>query len=193
MTGKPTDDEIYGRAALKKGEPWIVPEALEHLKRIVRPEWYVFEWGCGGSTVFFSKRCWGVVGIEHNSEWIVRVHELMERHECPHNWTMRHVRGDGSGKPEGFRPYADVIREYDDEMFDLISIDGEASSRGWCLTNAIAKLKPGGYLLLDNSDWVKRDLGWERWDYVAKGLKWVGQPGTFDWHTSIWRKPEVEE
>lgn len=192
MTGKPTDDEIYGRAALKKGEPWIVPESLEHLKRLVQPDWLVFEWGCGGSTAFFSRQCGDVVGIEHNKDWVQRVYGIMERLECPHNWTVEHIPGEGKDHKTAFRKYADAILRYPDGYFDLISIDGEASSRGWCLTNAIAKLKPGGYLLLDNSDWIKRDLGWERWDYVATELKWVGQAGTFDWHTSIWRKPEEQ-
>lgn len=183
------DDIMYGREALSKGEPWIVPESLAHLRTILSPNWYVFEWGSGGSTLFWSKHCKKSVAIEHNSEWIIRTHEMLEKHKCPDNWTLRYIKGHGIDHNTAFREYADIIKEYPDESFDLVSVDGEASSRGWCITNAIPKLKPGGYLLLDNSDWFTKDLGWERWDYVESDLQWIGMKGTFNWWTSLMRKP----
>jgi predicted O-methyltransferase YrrM len=184
-----TDDILYGRSALKLGEPWIVPESLDMLKEIIDPSWLVFEWGAGGSTVFWSKRCTGVVSIEHNSEWVERVQQMIEKHQCPNNIDLRYVRGHGTDHRTAFRDYADAILSFPDETFDLVFVDGEASSRGWCLRNAIPKLKPGGYLLLDNSDWLKDPPeGWERTDYVARDLKWIGQAGTFNWWTSIMRK-----
>ena len=183
-----TDDQLYGRDALNKGEPWIVPEALEFLLTVLQPHWNVFEWGCGGSTVFFSKRCASLVGIEHNPEWIERVTQMMQRQQCPANWTMRYVQGHGIDHMTAFREYANVILEYEDASFDLVSVDGEASCRGWCIDNALPKLKAGGYLLLDNSDWFKGDLGWQRWDFVAKDMHYIGQP-VYDWWTSILRKP----
>jgi len=186
------DDIMYGRAALKLGEPWIVPEALDFVKSVIQPTWSVFEWGSGGSSVFWSKQCKRSIAIEHNPEWITRTTEMMLKHDCPDNWLLRYVKGHGIDHNTAFRNYANVILEYPNESFDLISVDGEASCRGWCITNALPKLKPNGYLLLDNSDWFKgTDLShWQRWDFVAKDLKWIGQPGTFNWWTSVMRKPE---
>lgn len=184
---KITDDQIYGRSALKKGEPWIVPESLAQLESIVKPSWRVFEWGAGGSTIYWAKNCAHVISVEHNYEWIKRVSDLIKRHEVePWKITLQYQ----SRYQNEFRAYADSIKPYADGYFNLIFIDGEASSRGWCLNNSFAKLKTGGYLLLDNSDWLKRDLGeqWERADYVARDLKWIGQKGTFNWWTSIVKK-----
>lgn len=193
------DDIIYGRAALRNGEPWIVPESLDHLKRIIQPDWKVFEWGSGGSTVFWSKHCQQVISIEHNSEWIMRTTELLTKHDCKDNRTLHYVAGvlDANGQMHhltSFRNYADAILSFVHlEPYDLIYIDGEASSRGWCLTHALSRVRQGGYLLLDNSNWLEgHDFGpdWERWDYVARGLSWVGQEGTFDWWTSILQRKE---
>lgn len=184
-----TESEMYGRDALHNGEPWIVPAALDVLKTIVDPTWTVFEWGSGGSTVFWSKQCAATIAIEHNSIWIDRVTGMMAKHECPDNWELRYVRGHGIDHNTAFREYAAAILEEPDESFDLVSVDGEASSRGWCITNALPKIKPGGYLLLDNSDWFTKNLGWDKQDFVARDLKWIGQPGTFNWWTSILRKP----
>lgn len=184
-----TDDEIYGRAALKLGEPWIVPQALAFLKTVVQPGWKVFEWGSGGSTVFWSRHCLASVTIEHNSEWMQRTTKLLFDAGCRDNWVLYYKALDGTDHRTAGRGYADVVNRFRDGYFDLISVDGEASSRGWCIENAVPKVKPGGYLLLDNSDWFKGDLGWDKTDYVARDLKWIGQEGTFDWWTSILRKP----
>lgn len=194
---QPTDDQIYGRSALQLGEPWIVPEALVHLKRIVQPDWTVFEWGSGGSTVFWSKYCKLVISIEHDANWLTRTTELLTKHGCKANWMIHHVPGvpDATGQMHhltSFRNYADSILSFGRlEPYDLIYVDGEASCRGWCLDHSLSRVKQGGYLLLDNSNWLEgHDFGpeWERWDYVARGLKWVGQEGTFDWWTSILHK-----
>jgi predicted O-methyltransferase YrrM len=186
----PSDDVIYGRSALRNGEPWITPESLEHLKRIIKPSWNVFEWGSGGSTAFWSRNCKSVISIEHNSEWIKRTNEMMEKFNCPHNYEIIYVKGNGTDYNTAFRDYANAIANYPDESFDLVYVDGEASSRGECVRNAISKLKPHGYLLVDNSDWLKDnpEMMIERYDYTEKDLKWIGQPGTFNWWTSIFRK-----
>ena len=186
---KPHDDIVYGRTALREGIPWIVPESLEALQAVIQPHWNVFEWGSGGSTTFWARNCSFVVSIEHNPEWITRTWKQLHRHKVDkHRVCLQYCPGI-EGK---FREYARAILAYPDESFDLVFVDGEASSRGWCLNNALSKVKVGGYLLLDNSDWLKRDLGedWERQDYVEKDLKWVGQKGTFNWWTSLLRKKQ---
>ncbi|MBD3251131.1 hypothetical protein GF380_01515 [Candidatus Uhrbacteria bacterium] len=184
---KITDDVLYGRAALKLGEPWITPGSLEHLKSIVQPGWKVFEWGSGGSTAFWARHCAFVVSIEHNLEWVQRTFELLKRLDVPRHKAQLQW---WPGKDDKFKSYATAIQPY--RNLDLVFVDGEASSRGHCLNYALSHVKPGGYLLLDNSNWLKRDLGeqWERTDYVEKDLKWIGQSGTFDWWTSILRKRE---
>ena len=187
-----TDDEIYGRDALNKGEPWIVPDALVVLKDIVKPTWRVFEWGSGGSTVYWSRNCASVISIEHHENWMHRTAGMLEAMECPDNWELQYVPEDVTVDIEHFRDYANAILAVEGN-FDLIYIDGEATSRKWCLEHALERVNPGGYLLLDNSNWLEgHDFGpeWERQDFVARGLHWVGIEEPFDWWTSILRKVE---
>ena len=186
----PSDDIIYGRSALINGEPWITPKSLDYVKTILKPTFRVFEWGSGGSTAFWSRNCASIISVEHNSEWIQRTTDIMRRLNCPNNWKLVHVPGIGIDHNTAFRNYANAILEYPDNSFDLVFVDGEASSRGWCITNALSKIKSGGYLLVDNSNWLSESPQntKDRLDFIETGLKWVGQPGTFDWHTSIFTK-----
>lgn len=183
---------MYGRQALREHLPWIVPESLEALKSIIQPTWRVFEWGSGGSTLYWAKNCRRVFSVEQNSDWVFWVSERLVRYSLWENVTQLYIRKDR--KANTYNAYADVIKAFDDESFNLIYVDGEASVRGRCLHNALPKLKPDGYLLLDNSNWLEKDLGsdWERSDFVARGLKWIGQPGTFNWWTSILHKKLAE-
>ena len=188
------DDIIYGRQAMSKGEPWIVPASLDFLKEIIQPDWSVWEWGSGGSTVYWARNCLFTISVEHSPKWF---HWTRRRLIADRLWDKVRlicVPGNKNDKVvQPFRYYADVINDYVrmSDAFDLVFVDGEASSRGWCVGNAVKYLRPGGWLLLDNSDWYgnKQTPGWERYDFVAKGLKWIGQKGTFNWHTSLLQKP----
>lgn len=84
-------------------------------------------------------------------------------------------------KPE-FAAYCDTILDYPSESFDFVCVDGRA--RVECAINALDRLKPGGVLILDNSERAKyRSLfavlaAWPRLSF-ANGV----------WETTIFRKP----
>lgn len=186
------EDEKYGRAALNQGEPWITPESLQYLKSVMTDSktWKVFEWGSGGSTVFWSKNCASVISVEHLSNWMERTKGMLASFNCPNNWKLHYEPEDKTVSQEHYRNYANAILKYDDK-YDLIFIDGEATSRKWCLEHSLSRVKKGGYLLLDNSNWLAdHNFGteWERKDYIERNLNWVGQAESFDWYTSILRK-----
>jgi len=186
-----SDDLMYGRLCLKVGIPWITPGSFRYLLDVIEPDWKVFEWGSGGSTVFWANNCAEVVSIEHNKDWITRVTGMLKGAK---NVDLRYVRGKPKGVKDRFRHYADVINEYPDEYFDLVFNDGEASSRGWALNNSMPKIKIGGYLLLDNSSWLKRDISKEGFEFIGewveRNLHWIGQRNPFNWETAIYRRME---
>jgi len=184
---KMTDDIMYGRQALTKGEPWIVPEALDYLRSIAKPNWAVFEWGAGGSTVWFAKECSVVITIEQSQFWKKDIcKKLYNRDLC--NASIRYIP-----IREGDEYYADIILDHPDETFDLVSVDGEVTKRDQCLINSWAKVVPGGYVMLDNSNWWKGTIpeGWTRVDFKVVGLKWIGIREPFDWHTSFFKKDNM--
>tara|TARA_A100001015_G_scaffold321198_1_gene450720 strand:+ start:1753 stop:2379 length:627 start_codon:yes stop_codon:yes gene_type:complete len=113
--------------------PWFVYPAFEFLECFDLSQSTVFEWGSGNSTRYWAKRCREVVSVDDKKEWSSSV-------SCIENVTAIHVDIDR---------YADCIFDY--EMSDLIVIDG--IRRYACAQNAVQRLKPGGMIVLDNSDW----------------------------------------
>jgi hypothetical protein len=87
-----------------------------------------------------------------------------------------------------FYRYVNSINAFQDESFELVFIDGRARSS--CMLVARSKVKPGSYIMLDNSErnyysCSKKLLAdWERTDFFGPGPY-----GQDFWQTSIWRKP----
>lgn len=89
-------------------------------------------------------------------------------------------------KNSSFEKYVKFIRNYPDAFFDLVLIDGR--SRPFCVYESVVKVRPGGYLVLDNSDRnhyqeaITSLNKYKRWDYPGFG--------PFDeafWQTTIWQ------
>ena len=148
-------------------KPWIVLDAIAYLEANVVPEWETFEWGCGGSTLWFAGLTKQVTSVETNPEWAtatiqaavergiwplpvihtvppVFVHLAGERHGAA-QWTAGSV-----ATPEWEQEYAGVIdRFYQDQKFGLIVIDGGVRHK--CAERALKHMLPGGLMVLDNS------------------------------------------
>jgi hypothetical protein len=116
--------------------PWITYPAIEFLKQLDLRDKTVFEYGCGGSTVFWSRIARRVTSVEHVELFYREVGPML-----PSNCTLvletspdAYVRAVERGAPH-----------------DIIVIDGH--SRVKCSEIAARHLRPGGFVILDNSDW----------------------------------------
>ena len=161
--------------------PWWVWGAVDHVKGVLQPDWRVFEWGSGGSTLWFAQRVETVEAMENNRDWYEKTRGELAQYGLAANVWLQYE--------ENLADYAAEIEWH--WTPDLVSVDGR--NRAECIRHAIPILKPGGYLVLDNSeraeyqDAMRLLDGWERWDYT----KMPEQPGSeVGWTTTVWRKPE---
>ena len=123
--------------------PWFTYPAIDFLDGVVRPEWTVFEWGSGNSTLWWSARTTHVVSVEDDAAW--------------HAEVVKQIRPNSESLFKTGRDYFDAIRAYPDASFDVVVIDG--SSRNDCARAAPDKLKPGGLIVFDNADGPEFDAG----------------------------------
>ncbi len=122
--------------------PWYTYPAVEYLKQLDFRDKRVFEYGCGHSTLFWAARAQHVVSVEHNREW----YETMAS-RVPTSCQVIF-------EPES-NAYASTIDEFHDG-FDVIVVDGLVTGRTRlkCAKAAVRRLRPGGMIILDNSDWL---------------------------------------
>jgi hypothetical protein len=118
--------------------PFITYPAIEFLRRRLRPDMSVFEFGSGASTLWWAGQVASVVSCEHNADW----HRTIAA-KVPGNVTMLYHPLEYGGA------YAKAASEFR-SRFDIVSIDGR--DRVNCALNCLDALKPDGVIIWDNSD-----------------------------------------
>ena len=173
--------EIWGyyapwKAALKPGrnsvadeQAWINFKALDYLNSYLQKSHKVFEYGGGGSTLFFAKRCAFVATVENDEAWFKILSETIAKTGFT-GWEGFFQKGEPSTSqaprsiaiPEDYKSaakgeeglsyekYVNSIQKFPDQYFDVVLVDGRA--RPSCIATAVAKIKPGGLLVVDNME-----------------------------------------
>jgi hypothetical protein len=122
--------------------PWYSYPAIEYLKQLDFTNRDVFEFGSGQSTLFWAQRARRVVSVEDDEAWYGIVSAKL-----PPNCEMI-LEKDIAVYPTHLARYPDG--------FDVIVVDGASRgrTRNKCARAAIEHLRPGGLIILDNSDWL---------------------------------------
>lgn len=173
---------------LRPDAPWIAPSTVRYLEGQVTPSTRVLEFGSGRSTMWFAMRCAHVTSVEHDASWYERVSGTLRERQLEGRVDLRLVPLDHP-IDEGTRPAYDPEPEYVSEAtraangsFDVVLVDGHY--RQACILASLAKLKPGGLLVVDNSNW----LALPEWGVPSNWT--VVQQGSFYGDvTTVWRRP----
>lgn len=158
-----------GRNSVADELPWLNYPAVDFLTKIVRPEYRVFEFGGGGSTLFFCKNVAEVATVEDHAGWFDTLTQVIQskgyqnwkgffvasepfQDATPRSKTNPNDFASGANGFENmsFEKYARTIDQYPDEYFDLVLVDGRA--RPSCIQQGMPHLKIGGLLVVDNTE-----------------------------------------
>jgi len=163
----------------------------------------IFEYGSGGSTLFWLNLGAECVSVEHNPDW----YELMRPHfadmdridyrlvlpEPSENKEAQdiadpnlYLSDDVTFSECNFRKYVCQIDLFPDNIFDIVLVDGRA--RPSCIKHASKKVKIGGLIVLDNSDReyylrmtanLLQDFDRRIFQGVAPGVTWFTETSIF--------------
>ena len=148
--------------------PWLTFDAIDALRRRLPPNAVVFEYGSGGSTLFWLKHGAHCTSVEHDALWFALVGQRVgsnarldyrlvppdaEQPACTDQDAAdpkAYYSADAAFRQHTFKTYARQIDEFPNEHFDVVLVDGRA--RPSCLMHAAPKVKRGGLLILDNAE-----------------------------------------
>ena len=122
--------------------PWYTYPAIDFLHQLDFSGKDVFEFGSGMSTLFWSRSARRVVSVEDDESWFERVSA-----RSPANAVVI--------LETDLATYPDTL-DRTGQTFDVIVVDGPARGRTRlkCCRAALKALRPGGMIILDNSDWL---------------------------------------
>jgi hypothetical protein len=156
--------------------PWITVIAKnyiqEYLNKKQKCETRIFEYGSGGSSLFFLNNASEVVSAEHDEEWFNKVKNIIAQLNIqgwegyffkaePIEKSLLSEKRDASNPDDYysedknfkeflFKNYASSIDKFQDNYFDIVLVDGR--SRPACIKHSVNKVKKGGLLVLDNAE-----------------------------------------
>ncbi len=136
------------RTRLRKVEPaapWMVPAAVERLDELIEPDWIVLEFGSGASTAWYGARAGRVISFEDDPAW----HAIVSARLAEAALDRCEVR------QVPLQDFVAAASDFPPASFDLVVVDGNeqpGATRNDCAAVAHALIKPGGVLVVDDSD-----------------------------------------
>lgn len=143
---------FWNRTPLQLQLPWFSLPSIEFLNGFLTPSMEVFEYGAGGSTLYFARRAGRVVSTENDPAWVERVERAL-------------TAGGLSNAEVQYRPYdfhhaeafeqSAYLHSIPDRLFDVIVIDSAEEDgsvvRPACFRHAETRVRPGGIIVVDDS------------------------------------------
>jgi hypothetical protein len=157
--------------------PWLTFDSIREIEKRLSPGSQIFEYGAGHSTVYWAEKDLNIVLVEDNPDWFKMVEGVLRGRPK--------VKVCFESAPDKYVNFISLFSE----PFDVVIVDG--SHRKQCVRGALSKLKPGGLLVVDNTDWH-----WFQKDETLVPASWEKMvfpgPAPFIGHlseTTLWLKP----
>jgi len=195
--------------------PWFTYPAIRMLEQIITPELRVFEYGSGGSSIWWSERVSEVCSVEHDLEWYKEISDLIGS-KNKIEYTPPNMEVDVAISPhldrffsaidyenfqdinidETFKNYCAQYNDYAAKLlnfpkgyFDIVVVDGRA--RVYSTWIAMQQLGPNGMIIFDNSDRESYLLAYQllhEAGYARIDFWGCGPINPYEWCTSVFTK-----
>ncbi|MCU0444531.1 MAG: FkbM family methyltransferase [Microscillaceae bacterium] len=124
----------------RKGEPipWYNYTFIKFLEPRLKPDFQLFEYGAGNSTIWYAQRVKRVKAVENDQNWV----NLLQA-KLPKNAEVVYRE---------LNENKDYIHEIkaQNQQYEIVIVDGRR--RNDCVMASIEYLKPNGIIILDNSE-----------------------------------------
>jgi len=134
-------------------KPWLCPGTVAFCQANLNKRMTAIEFGSGRSTRWFSSLVSRLISVEHQAEWFKLVQKQLadanianvDYRLIPLNHPeLAPERNDYSPLPD----YVAVADRLENQSIDFAMVDGHYRTN--CVKHLIPKIRPGGYLLVDD-------------------------------------------
>lgn len=133
--------------------PLLSQAAIDYFENLLRPELVICEYGSGAGTVWLAQRVKKVTSIEHCQLWFHAVEQELDRLGLEVDYHL--ISPTNVEDQEAAREtYTAFIQQFPDAYFDLIFLDGWRPSRPRAPGFAKPKVKPLGWIVIDDVEWT---------------------------------------
>ena len=173
---------VRGATTMSARVPWLPYRVLERLEAALascEAGGRVFEFGGGGSTLWFADHGADVVTVEHDRDWVEHLATaLVDEARC------QLIHRDSSND---YAEYVATIAEWPDAHFDVVVVDGRERVR--CLRESISKVRPGGLLILDDAERPRYRAAFDAVDWPHVTYRGLTPCKTVAGVTTVWSRP----
>lgn len=143
-------DNILGRRSpLELEKPWWSYSAIDAMEACINQSSRVFEWGSGGSTLFFGQRVGSVDAVESDPTWYALVKQKSEQYGANKvNLHYRPVERDHLNQFQDSDFLNALNKPYDVIVIDGIEITG--NERKMCFSHAERHAIEGTIIVVDD-------------------------------------------
>lgn len=142
---------IGRRQPVELGLPWFSFASIEYLKRRNLRHSVVFEFGSGGTTLFFARRCREVIAVESDAVWADRVSRAIDA-EGLRNVTVR-LEGSDFASIERHRQSSllQTFCEYEPDIVVIDHFEGDVQTRVETFLFVQSRVKSGAMVIVDDA------------------------------------------
>lgn len=131
--------------------PWFSYGAIDFLEKFLRKDMHVFEFGSGGSTLFFARRCKSVTSVEEDGRWLALVSKRVAEQNLG-NVRLQYIPFDfHSAIDFETSDYLKAVRQTRAEVIVVDGTDWTYRIRPVCFRVAEEQIAPGGIIIVDDS------------------------------------------
>jgi hypothetical protein len=173
-----TDEEfVQGNHCLELEIPWMTEGAINKLDEILNENDTVLEYGSGGSTLFFARRCKKVLSYDTSLDWHALVQKEIENRNIENVWSYYIAQEDALCPP---------FKKGDMDVFTVLSVDTQGGiNRSKILNHFIKNNREPNLriLILDNygheglfpDHWDKDNFMGDDWEvFTCNHHRWAG-------------------
>lgn len=151
--------------------PWFNYASIEYLKKIIKNDDVVFEFGCGSSTLFFYKKIKKIIAIETNKFWFDYITNIIINNDKKFFKNANYFINDNAEiflnenglNDNNYEKFAFNYANKNNIKFNLIIID--SIKRYKSVINSVNALTEDGVMILDDS----QRIGYKKiFDYIKK-------------------------